>query len=108
MYISSSSTYCESAIKVVLVKLMLSLGVRFAQDWTSGILFIQYCLVSGNENWVSSYLFTSQKLLWLSDYLGPVSFSFFILNFLYTVAPSTKSGCFSGGRGKNLITMLLK
>ena len=36
------------------------------------------------------------------------SFHFFILNFLYTVAPSTKSGCFSVGRGKNLITMLLK
>ena len=32
----------------------------------------------------------------------------FILNFLITVAPSTKSGCFSGGRGKNLITMLIK
>ena len=32
----------------------------------------------------------------------------FILNFLFTIAPSTKGGCFSGGRGKNLITMLLK
>ena len=37
------------------------------------------------------------------------SFSFhFIFNVLFTVAPSTKGGCFSGGRGKNLITMLLK
>ena len=33
--------------------------------------------------------------------------SFFILSFSFTVAPSTKGGCFSGGRGKNLITMLL-
>ena len=33
---------------------------------------------------------------------------FFILNSLFTVAPSTKGGCFSGGNGKNLITMLLK
>ena len=32
----------------------------------------------------------------------------FILNFLITVAPSTKSGCFSGGRGKHLITMVIK
>ena len=37
-----------------------------------------------------------------------LNISFFILNFLITVAPSTKSGCFSGGRGKNLITMLIK
>ena len=32
----------------------------------------------------------------------------FILNFLFTVAPSTKGSCFSGGRGKNLITMFLE
>ena len=32
----------------------------------------------------------------------------FVKNFLFTVAPSTKGGCFSGGRGKNLTAMLLK
>ena len=35
-------------------------------------------------------------------------FFFHFKFFLITVAPSTKSGCFSGGRGKNLITMLIK
>ena len=37
--------------------------------------------------------------------LGYISFHFhfiFNLNFLFTVAPSTKVGCFSGGRGKKL------
>ena len=42
--------------------------------------------------------------LWTTN----IHFILFILNSLYTVAPSTKSGCFSGGRGKNLITVLLR
>ena len=37
----------------------LSLGIRFVQDWKSGVLFVQCCLVLVNESWVSSYLFTS-------------------------------------------------
>ena len=28
-----------------------------------------------------------------------IFYFYFILNFLFTVAPSTKGGCFSGGRG---------
>ena len=35
---------------------ILSLGIHFVEDETSGLLFIQHCLVSVNKSWVSTIL----------------------------------------------------
>ena len=51
---------------------ILSLGIRFVEDETSGLLFIQHCLVSVNKSWVS-------PILLITHLQSDCSFQFFRL-----------------------------